>query len=306
MKIETTRMQKIIKSSIGVLVAMLLLFSSGLRLPVLDSTTDVYFRDVIASAGVAYATCRGINASVSIIKDSNLDLEPAGVGVTLAIGQALDPIDDMTERVSDVLVTAITSLGVQKLAYEISVSLVPPILAIFLFMLSIIIWFKNERLIIIQKTISNFILLLIIARFALPISAITNNYIQKRFFNKKLSNVKKELTLGSAELDKLKDFSLPEIDGVLGTIKNSTSFLKTKSLELKNAIVTIISNAGNIIENLLKLMFLYVGVFLIQVVILPIMVFWFLVKFANSLFDTSFPIILRHSRASGNENIQQN
>ena len=59
----------------------------------------------------------------------------------------------------------------------------------------------------------------------------------------------------------MKEVSLPEIDGVLGTIKNSASFLKRKSLEFKNAIVFTISNAGNIIENLLKLIFLYVCIF---------------------------------------------
>lgn len=89
----------------------MLLFFPGLRLPIIDNTTDVHFHEAITKAGVTYATCRMINASVSIVKDSNLNLEPAGIGITLAIGQALDPIDDMTERVSDVIVTAITSLG---------------------------------------------------------------------------------------------------------------------------------------------------------------------------------------------------
>ncbi len=142
---KAARKRKIIGSSIGILAAILLFFSAGLKLPVMDSATDTYFREAITRAGVAYATCRIVNASVSIVKESNLELEPAGVGVSLAVGQALDPIDDMTERLSDVLVTAITSLGVQKLAYEMSVSLAPPILSVFLFALSILIWFKNER-----------------------------------------------------------------------------------------------------------------------------------------------------------------
>lgn len=299
-----TKRQKIIKSSIGALVAILLLFSPGLRLPVLDNTTDVYFHEAITNAGVTYATCRMINASVSIVKNSNLNLEPAGIGITLAIGQALDPIDDMTERVSDVIVTAITSLGVQKLAYEISVSLAPPILAMFLLVLSILIWFKNERLVYIQKTIISFILLIVVARLALPVSAMTNNYIQEHFFEEKISNANKELALGSAELDKLMDFSLPEIDGVWKTINNNASFLKRKSLDFKNAIVATISNTGTIIENLLKLVFLYIGVFLIQVIALPIMIFWLLVKFANSLFGTNVPVILHHSRGLRNEKIQ--
>ncbi len=46
---------------------------------------------------------------------------------------------------------------------------------------------------------------------------------------------------------------------------------------------------------------LYVEVFLIQVVALPIMVFWGLIKFANSLFDINVPVMLHHSRVSKNE-----
>lgn len=275
---ETTKKHKTIRSVAGIVIAILLFFSSGLRLPVLDTTTDAYFRESITKAGVAYATCRAINASVSIVKESNLQLEPAGLGLSLAVGQALDPIDDMTERLSDVLVTAITSLGVQKLAYEISVSLALPILSIFLFVLSLLSWFENDRLQSSQKTITRFALLIVIARICLPISSTANEFVDKKFFADQISDASQELTLGFAELDKLKDFSLPEIEGVLGTIENSTSFLKRKSIEFNNALVTTVSNMGNIIENLLKLTFLYVGIFLIQVIILPLLSFWFLVK----------------------------
>ena len=275
---KTTKKYKTIRSLAGIVIAILLFFSSALRLPVLDTTTDAYFREAITKAGVAYATCRAINASVSIVKDSNLQLEPAGVGLSLAVGQALDPIDDMTERLSDVLVTAITSLGVQKLAYEISVSLAPPILSIFLFVLSILSWFESDRLKSFQITIMRFALLIVIARFCLPISSAANEFVDKNFFADQISDASQELSLVFDDFDKLKDFSLPESEGVLETIENSTSFLKQKSIEFNNALVTTVSNMGNIIENLLKLTFLYVGIFLIQIIILPLLSFWFLVK----------------------------
>jgi hypothetical protein len=288
-KPETTR--KIVKSSVGAAAAILLFLCAGLRLPVLDNTSDAYFREAIAKAGLAYATCRVINASVSIVKESSLNLEPAGIGVTFAVGQAVDPIDDMTERVSDVIVAAIASLGVEKLVCEIDTSLAPPLLAMLLFMSSALIWFKNKRIVAVQRTVTRFILLILIARFALPISAMANNYLQDHFFREKISNANKELAIGSAELEKLTKFSLPEMDGVVGTLKNSSSFLKRKSLEFKNALVSVVNNAGHIIENLLTLIFLFVGVFLIQVIALPILVFWLLLKFANSLFHT--PLSLR-------------
>lgn len=285
-------------SIIGILISILLFFSSGVRIPVLDTTTDAYFRESITKGGLAYATCRVINGAVSIVKESSLQLEPAGVGLSLAVGQILDPIDDMTERLSDVLVTAITSLGVQKLAYEIGVSLAPPLFSIFLFVISILIWFENEKLILFQNIIIRIALLILIARFCLPASSMANEFINKNFFNDQIADAGKQLAVGSTELDKLRDFSFPEKEGVLGTIKNSSAFLKRKTIEFNNVITTTVGNMGDIIENLLKLTFLYVSIFLIQVIILPLLSFLFLFKIINTLFYTNIPYFLRHSKSS--------
>jgi len=276
--------EKVIKSSAGIITAILLFFSYGLKLPIMEARTDAYFQESITKTGIAYATCRIINASVSIVKDSYLQLEPAGIGISLAVGQALDPIDDMAERLSDVLVTAITSLGVQKLVYEISVALAPPVLAIFILLISILMLFKNERLKSFRKVLIKFSLFVMIVRFCLPVSSIANDFIDKHFFSDQVSKARRELAMNSAKIDELNDFSLPKIDGVLGIIGSSGSFIKRKSTELKNSFFNAVSNMGDIIENLLKLTFLYVGMFMIQVVILPLLSFWFLIKIANALF----------------------
>ena len=90
-----------------VAVAIMLFILPGLKLPYLDQKADTYFSEAMTKAGLAYGVCRVINASVSVIKESQVQLEPAGLGVSLAAGQLLDPLDDMTERASDILVTAI-------------------------------------------------------------------------------------------------------------------------------------------------------------------------------------------------------
>ncbi len=279
--------QTAIKSIIGILLSVLLFFSSGMHLPILDSTADSYFKDSISKAGVSYGVCRIINATVSIIKESSVELEPAGVGLSLAVGQAVDPINDMVERLSNVLVMSITSLGVQELTYEISVTLAPQILAFFLFALSILIWFKNDRVFRLQKITMGMIIVVSIARFCLPVSSIANEFLQDNFFEQKIKEANVELARGTADLDKLKDVSLPKYVGILETIENSASYLKQKSIDYKNAITITIENRDVIVENLLKLTFLYLGIFVIQVLLLPLCVFWFLVKIINSLFDTN-------------------
>jgi hypothetical protein len=295
---NNTKKQKAIQSSMGIVTALLLFLSAGLKLPLVDAMTDAYFQKAITKAGIAYATCRTVNAAVSIVQESSLQLEPAGVGLSLAVGQALDPINDMTERLSDVLVTAITSLGVQKLAYEMGISLVPPALAVFLLLLSILLWFENKRTRALQKTLWQGLMIITIFRFCLPLSSMANEFIYHHFFEDQIAAARSELALGSAELEKLKDLSMPEIDGVMGTIENSASFLKQKSMEFKNAIIYTVSNMGNIIENLMTLTFLYMGIFLIQVIVLPLLSFWVLIKMANSLFPTRIPEMVSGSQSA--------
>ncbi len=281
--------KKSIQAIIGLVLSLVLFFLPGLKLPVLDTTTDAYFSEAITKAGVAYATCRLVNASVSVIKESKLQLEPAGLGLSLAVGQIADPIDDMTERLSDVLVAAITSIGVQKLAYEISVSVAPPVFGAFLFALTLLIWTQGDTFAPLKKVIVQILIITAIARFCLPVSSMANGLIHQHFFSEKIAAANQELSLVSSELDKLKDSSLPEIKGVFGTIGNSAAFLKQKSMAFNSGVATFVNNMGRIIENLLQLTFIYSAVFLIQVILLPLLTFWLFLKVNNALFETLVP-----------------
>ncbi|PHS22802.1 MAG: hypothetical protein COA83_11115 [Methylophaga sp.] len=62
-----------------------------------------------------YAVARGLNAVVSMAQGTELSIEPLGVGVTLAPGEILDPLNDLIEQVSTVLLIASASVGMQKI-----------------------------------------------------------------------------------------------------------------------------------------------------------------------------------------------
>lgn len=293
---EITKRHKIIFSSLGIIFAILLTLFSGLRLPLIDTKADNYFHEAITEAGISYATCRAINSSVSIIQNSDIDLSPAGIGMSLAVGRVLDPINDMTERLSNVLVTAITSLGIQKMTYDISISLAPYLLAICLFILSIVMWFNNVQIITFQQWIVKIILVVIVARFCLPLSALANNFVNEHYFTSQISETEKNLELESPKLDIAKNLSMPKSSGFLGIIKYSASSIKQKAIEFKDALNNILTSTGNIIENLLKLTILYVEMFLTQIIILPLLSFWLFVKLAKILFQVKIPLILRHPK----------
>ncbi len=81
----------------------------------LDAISSDYVNDSILDAGIIYGTARGINALVSALQGTELDLWL----VTFSIGELLDPVNDMIERFSGVMTFAITSLVIQKLLLAI-------------------------------------------------------------------------------------------------------------------------------------------------------------------------------------------
>ncbi len=229
--------------------------------------------------------CRLINGTVSVIQQSSLQLEPAGIGMSLAVGQIVDPINDMVERLSDVLVLSITSLGVQEIMHEISVVLAPPVLACILVLLSLAIWIKSERLSSFNRVLQNLVIILVIARCCLAISSIANGFLQEHFFEERIIEANARLSDSTVQLGTIEDIdTLPEYDGMFKTIENSAKYLKNKSAEFKNAVGVVLENKRLIIESLLQLTFLYLGVFIIQVLILPLCIFGIMMKIVSALF----------------------
>ena len=64
---------------------------------------------------IAFGLARALNGAISVIQGTELELHPAGVGVSFAPGQLIDPINDLVERFSWLMLASSTSLGVQKI-----------------------------------------------------------------------------------------------------------------------------------------------------------------------------------------------
>ena len=73
------------------------------------------FKRAVAS----FATARALNAVISVVQGTELSVQPLGVGVTLTPGQMLDPLNDLVERFSDLMLAASVAFGVQLLLIEV-------------------------------------------------------------------------------------------------------------------------------------------------------------------------------------------
>ncbi|MEQ8262580.1 hypothetical protein [Pseudohaliea sp.] len=78
---------------------------------VLDEQSEAYLDDALTTGAVVYATARMINASVSLLQGTEFN----PMVMTISAGEVLDPINDLIERFSAILVVALGSLALQQI-----------------------------------------------------------------------------------------------------------------------------------------------------------------------------------------------
>ena len=64
---------------------------------------------------VTFATARMLNAVISVAQGTDVAIEPAGIGVKFAPGEILDPINDLVEKFSTLMLFASIAFGIQKI-----------------------------------------------------------------------------------------------------------------------------------------------------------------------------------------------
>lgn len=92
--------------ALALLVAAVLAWSG-----LLDQTSETWVDGALLSTGAVYATARGINALVSVLQGTEMNV----LVLTLSVGELLDPVNDLIERFSALLLLALGSLALQKI-----------------------------------------------------------------------------------------------------------------------------------------------------------------------------------------------
>lgn len=131
-------------------------------LPQLDVMAQVFLSDSIGSNAIIFGVVRTLNGVISVIQSADI-----GIGVaSVTIGEILDPVNDLVERFSGLLLVTLTALGIQQVLLLLTLSLPIKILfsLIALFCLFSI-WFKPHW----SSRLLRWTLLMIFVRFILVV-----------------------------------------------------------------------------------------------------------------------------------------
>jgi len=242
----------------------------------IDKEGHAYFNKAIKNAGTTYLIARGLNGAISLIQDGEVAATPGGVGVSISPGEILDPLNDLIEQFSYVMLLATAVLSIQKLFLIFSGWwVIKAVVALFLVMgLTGFLFKKIQFFTKFNRPLLFKILILALSlRFMVPLVVLSNSIFESIFLNQRLNDNMVQIQLvedmaSEAESDESADqeswlSALTQKAKELGEYKEKASILKEKVSASVDTIINLI--ALFVIQTILfPLVFLYAGIKLVR------------------------------------------
>lgn len=250
-----------------------------------DEAAEVVIDQAFGRALAAFALARATNAVVSVIQETEIHASPAGVGITMAVGQVLDPVNDLVERFSWVMLVALTSLGIQKFLIEVSPWLSVQALATLALALWLAaIWLGQTFRLDPSSLARRLLLLALVVRFAVPVTAGLNHLVYENFLAARYDRAAAAVEEQTAELrqaDPTAPFEAPREEAETGWWQRLRQSLNRAGeiLDFRRLLDWLQEKAARLVDGFLDL----IVVFLLNTVLLPIAFLWGLFRLCRAL-----------------------
>jgi len=245
--------------------------------PWMDKQAEDYLDRALQTAATAYVSARALNAVISVLQETEVELSAALVGVNLAPGQILDPINDLVERFSAWMLIATSSLAIQKFLLLVSASW--PMKALFLAAVCAALWWfwRHPEGLTPGKTrlILSLLGVLILMRFALPVMALGSDALDRFFFQQPVQENLLELQKLQNEAEQVhqslaQNSEKESQNGWIDQLSDAVRELGSPLLEWKQRLQNLQPQLEQGIHNLLQL----IALFALQAMVLPMLFLW--------------------------------
>jgi hypothetical protein len=253
--------------------------------PFVDQRAAADYEQLFQRAFITFALARTINGVISAVQGTEVALQPAGVGLTLTPGEILDPVNDLVERFSWIMLSATISLGVQNVLLDISAWwAIQALVAALAAWLLIRLWYPGQGAHVYRALLKRVFLLLLFIRFAVPVMLIANDLLYQQFLEPRYQHSTEIITDASKELEQLSTEANVERtenpdSGLLDSITRAWSST-VDSVDLSGKLKRMQTRAGEVTEHLIQLSV----VFILQTGLLPVAFLWVFLQVFKKLF----------------------
>ena len=247
-----------------------------------DQSAEDYADRALKSALVTFAVARTLNGVISAAQGTEVAVEPGGVGVTLSVGEILDPINDLVEQFSSIMLIAASSLGLQKLLllitgwWGLTVLLIVAASATL-----VILWLPSMSGRPFTGATLHFLLVLLFVRFAVPMLIVGTTWISDVFLAGERAAATAGLESTRSEIEELSDESqtVPEAEQSLMERLGTMIGESFESMRVSNRLTQLRESASNASGHIVSL----IAIFVLQTIILPLVFLWLFIAAVKTI-----------------------
>ena len=257
--------------TIALAASITLAWTQTLDQPAAEATSE-NFKQALAVAAIA----RVFNGVISVAQGTELAISPVGVGVTLTLGEVLDPLNDLIERFSVLALIASVSLSLQLLMGEMVLNpVVSAALTAVAVAYLILLWWPRQtdeqRWPVVTQIAAQLVGAFILLRFLLAVMLLATHWIDTNLLDQRQVAAMERLEMASQEAKSVQaqqtrtDLDANQEQGILDrakTLLNTTS----EHLDLQRRLEQLQQQVAASVEDIVLL----IVIFLLQTLLLPI------------------------------------
>ena len=225
-----------------------------------DESAMLIYRESFDRAVYSFALAKGLNAIISVIQSSEINVS-FFVGATVGLGQILDPINDLVERFSWIMLASSVSIGIQHLLLLLGKStFIKVALSIGILFTVLGMWIKKLRIPSAFVFALKITFLLLVLRFGAVVFMFGSEFIYNQVYSQQYSNSTSYISEYKKDLEVIQ--------------KNKTS-LNNYKIEFENKM-----------EAFSKKVIKLITIFVVITILVPLIFLWFflfLIRFIYNL-----------------------
>ena len=266
--------------SLGLAAVLVIIFSGWL-----DDNGRDYTEQGLKRALITYGLARGLNGVISVAQGTEVAVEPVGVGVTFTPGQILDPINDLVERFSWIVMASGVSLGAQRILLSMTAWIWFSALVSVCVLISLLfVWKPTVAHQGWRRFLYKLTAVLLVLRLAVPVIAVLNEGIYQLFLAPQYEDALRKLETTTETMEQMRQPS--QLDEDSGFMDRARKMMDDASsaLDMDRQLEKLKQTAAEVSEYAINM----IVVFVLQTLIFPLLFLWLAYKFAISLFNYDF------------------
>lgn len=262
--------------SIGALICAIAAVSG-----VIDTKGVTYTEDSFKRALITFGIARGLNGVISVAQGTEIAVHPAGFGVNFTPGQILDPINDLVEQFSWIMLASSASLGIQKVLLSISSTMIVTLLLSGLLGIYLIsVWRPDWFAPGLKRSLVFFSVVLLFIRFSVPLAALGSEGLYWYFLHDQYVESSAELEKTQASISQISSEQIASYEKEPeDLIDRAKRFFESasQSISINDRLEKYKDVAADATKHAINL----IVVFVIQTVMFPLLFLWIIFRSAR-------------------------